>query len=146
MESNRHMDPFLLAGMVAVDGDAPPTAPCWFRSSLPGRSLASIRAGERVRVGRILFEGVRERCAEWQIEEGAELVCWHASGDGLLVAIRGGAIAWIDPGPARFVEVSTVKRRMLRSPGHSEHPWSGTVPRPQPHQHSRLRSVRSRAG
>ncbi|HEU4563248.1 MAG TPA: hypothetical protein VFS05_01320 [Gemmatimonadaceae bacterium] len=68
-------------------------------------SLAGVHAGETVEIESILFESLRELCAELGLHAGDQ-VCCRAHGQGFLfLEARGGRVVSLERDWARFVAV-----------------------------------------
>ena len=74
--------------------------------SRPVRSLAEIESQERVSVRRIVFDGVRERCAELGLAEGDAVRVERRSGRGLVIRLSGRSGFDCPTELAQFIEVA----------------------------------------
>jgi hypothetical protein len=68
-------------------------------------SLAATRSGEFVEVRRILFQGLREHCADLDIHEGDVLRCRADTASQLILETVHGRTVALQRDWARFVEV-----------------------------------------
>ena len=69
------------------------------------RSLADIHADETVLIDHVLFDTLRELCADLGIEEGAEVRCRRSTSAVLLLENPQGRTVILDQDWARFIEV-----------------------------------------
>lgn len=85
-------------------GDRPDSPLSWVAA------LASAKPGRHYRIGEILFDAVRERCAELGYAEGDEIICMENDRRG--VCVVGDDDTWriLDRHYARFVRVEPVVR------------------------------------
>ncbi len=74
------------------------------------RSLDHVAAGDTVTVERILFDGVRGRCREHGVAEGARLSCRTADAEQIVVETETGRAVPCERSLARFIEVRRTAR------------------------------------
>ncbi len=69
------------------------------------RSLDHVAAGDTITVERILFDGVRGRCREHGVSEGARLSCRATDAERIVVETESGRAVPCERSLARFIEV-----------------------------------------
>lgn len=82
----------------------------------PSSSLSAVRAHDRVVIRRILFEELRELCAQLDLREG-ETVRWRAIGTHLFLETPKGRVVSLERDWARFVEVSSESQEVRTGTG-----------------------------
>jgi Fe2+ transport system protein FeoA len=70
------------------------------------RSMAGARAGETLRVERILFDALRARCAALGVHEGSNVRCRSVTPTRLVLETGGGRTVLFERDWARFIQVS----------------------------------------
>jgi hypothetical protein len=72
------------------------------------RSLASLRVGETAHVQYILFDSVRDHCAQAGVREGSRVIGRGAQGSDVTLETGAGNLVVLNGVLARFVHVGTL--------------------------------------